>query len=255
MTAMTKMKPIMLSSKNLRTMMTGNGRNSYAFIKAATAIDEMSRLHDALDTLHRTPSAQLTKEGRAAKYRQQFDRAMAASKAAALAAVDALNAHEAELIRDAEIKAGLHTHVLEVTQQEIRQALRELPQAQRDQAVREAAMRGDASVIAAVRNAASPLLTGLINVPIDELVQMLVAKHSPGLDDELQDVSTAVDLLQGAVNAFTREAEARRDPHLEAEAQRQDAATQAADAAIAAVATGSAKPAEPITLPTELPTE
>lgn len=255
MTAMTKMKPIMLSSKNLRNMMSGNGRNSYAYIKAATAIDEMSRLHDALDVLHRTPSPQLTKEGRAAKYRQQFDKALSASKASALAAVEALNEREREIIRDAEIKAGLHKHVPEVTQQEIRQALRELPQAERDRVVREAAMRGDASVIAAVRNAASPLLTGPITTPLPELVQILVATHSPGLDDELQDISTAVDLLQGAVNSFVREAEARRDPHLEAEAQRQDAATQAADAAIAAVATGSAKPAEPITLPTELPTE
>jgi len=249
---MTKMKPIMLSSKNLRNMMTGNGRNSYAYIKTATAIDEMSRLHDALDTLHRTPSPQMTKEGRAAKYRQQFDKAMAASKAAALAAVDALNDRERELIRDAEIKAGLHTHVPEVTQQEIRQALRELPQAQRDQAVREAAMRGDASVIAAVRNAASPLLTGAVTVPVDELVKMLVAKHSPGLDDELQDISTAYDLLTGAVNSFAREAEARRDPYLETMAEEQEAATKAADAAIAEVAANSKKPAEPITLPTDL---
>lgn len=249
----TTLKPVLLSSKSLRNIMAGNGRNAYAYIKTATAVDEISRLYDALSTLHRTPSPQMTKEGRAARYKQQYAKAIEASRRASLAACDALNEREREIIRDAEIKAGLHSHVPEVTQQEIRQALRELPQEQRDRAVREAAMRGDASVIAAVRNAASSLLTGHINVPVDELVKMLVAKHSPGLDDELQDISTSFDLLKGAVDSFVREADAWRDPHLEAMAEQQDAATKAADAAIAAVAASApAQPVEP-NLPAALP--
>jgi len=242
------MKPVLLSSKNLSRLMTENGRNSYAFVRARTAIDQMSSLFDSLDTLHRTPSPNMTMEGRALRYRQQFEKAMQASKQSALAAVEALNAHEAELVRDAEIAAGLHKHVDTATAQEIRSALRAMSQAERDRVVREAALAGDATIIQAIRSAASPLLTGPISVPMDEMIRVMIEQASPELGAQLEDISTAADLLEGAVAAFTREAQSRRDPMLEARAEQQSEATRRAEAALAEAAAGNPPaPVEPTT--------
>lgn len=246
---MKAMKPALLSSSNVRRLMQeGKREGSYAFIRTAQAVDELSRLHDALDSLHRTPNPSLTKEARAMKYRAQFTRAMEAGKASALAAVDALNAREAEIKKQAEVRAGLHSHIDAATLAEVRNALRQLPQAERDAAIRDAAQRGDAAVIQAVRNAPSALLTGHVGVPMESLLEMLVTRAAPDLIDELGDISTAFDLLNGATGAFAREAEARRDPHLEALADDQEARTRAADALIDAAVAGG-----PATLPTDLP--
>jgi len=240
MATATKMKSVMLSSKMLRQTMSEKGlTGTYAFVRTVTAIDELNRLRDALEVLHSTPSPNLTKEGRALRYKQQFDKAAAAAERAAMAATEALNDHEAALIRDAEIRAGLHKHVPEATQQEIRAALRSMSQEDRDRAVREAAQRGDANVIQAVRNAPSPLLTGAITAPMESLVGLLIQKTAPELGQQRQDVEVAYMHLQGATGAFGKEANAMRDPQLESAAGAQEAATKAADAAIDAAAAGS----------------
>lgn len=253
MATATKMKSVMLSSKMLRQTMSEKGlTGTYAFVRTVTAIDELNRLRDALEVLHSTPSPNMTKEGRALRYKQQFDKAAAAAERAAMAATEALNDHEAALIRDAEIRAGLHKHVDAATAAEIRSALRSMSQEDRDRAVREAALAGDSTIIQAIRGAPSALLIGAITVPMESLVEQLIQKTAPELGQQRQDIGEAFMYLSGAAGAFGKEANGMRDPQLESAAGAQEAATKAADAAIDAAAAGAPPPA-PASVPSDLP--
>lgn len=228
-----KLKPALLSSKVARQQLAHRAQR-HAYVRAFTAIDQLGGLHDALQRLHATPDPTLTKEARAMRYRKQFDTAMASSKSAAFAAVEALTQHEAEIKRDAEIKAGLHAAIPEAQLQEVRAALRALPESERDRVVREAARNCDVAVIRAIRDASTPLLTGKLSVPVEELVAVAVVAANPGIEEELSDIHTALQLVDGAVSSFVKEAEALRDPVLETRAAEQQKAIAEAEEAIKA---------------------
>lgn len=240
----TKMRSVLLSSAVIRKSLD-HRKNDGAFARAFLAIDRMGQLHDALEALHSTPDPNMTKAARALKYRGQYEAAMSASRAAAMAAVDGLSELEAQLVRAAEERAGLHAHVPESAQQEIRAALRSLTMEERNAVIRQAAQTGDANIIKAVRDAASPLLVGPYTVPLAEMIQVMVEKASPELAQARQDIEAAVSFVTGATGAFTKAAAEMRDPAMEAEAERQAAVAKAAEAALA----------QAITAPAQLPTE
>src|SRR5690554_5836893 len=93
-------KPISFSSTPLRKVLEHrNGQGQ--FVRAFTALDEIGKLYDSIDTLHKTPDPSLTKEGRAIRYKAHTEKAAETARRLANSTIDGLIELELSAIREA----------------------------------------------------------------------------------------------------------------------------------------------------------
>lgn len=206
------------------------------FDHAFRAIDKMGELVDSLEMLATTPDSRMTREARAERYATQREKAMTH---AALVLNNARTdlANRRERLRNAAIeKSGLNGTYPQG--EEVRRALRELPQKERDAAINEAVDRGDAWIVASVARFPD-LLTGKTSLSKARLVDLFITGQSPELNEEMRAIEQAFEVLSFAEQSFTSEAERMSDPEAEERAAADAAAIAEAEAAFAK-ATGTA---------------
>jgi hypothetical protein len=220
-------KPISFSSTPLRKALEHrNGQGQ--FVRAFTALDEIGKLYDSIDTLHKTPDPSLTKEGRAIRYKTHTEKAREKASRLANSTIEDLIELESSAIREAEEKAGLHRTLSDSEAREIREAIRALPPAERDTAIRDAAMNGDSAIIQAVRLSPTPLLVGGAAVP-ETLITAMIENANPELAQLREEIVTALDAVGYACQVLAEEINVRRDPILEERAEQQAQATKKAE--------------------------
>lgn len=229
---MTKLKSALLNSRSARRILEHRAE-SVEFARLFRAIDQINDLYDSLHVLHTTADPTLTRQSKALKYKGQYDRAMEATKRATTTAVSALVDLEEQATREAEREAGFHK-LGQDELQEIRTALRAMTIQQRDQAIKEAAEKGDAAILQAIRSAPSPVLVGQHNLPIDTLMDHALAQVRPDLPQLKADIKAALGFLDGAVTAFAKDTAAMREPHLEEAAARSARESEAAESKLSA---------------------
>jgi hypothetical protein len=116
---------------------------------------------------------------------------------------------------------------------EVRRALREMGTGAagdkaRTEALQAAVKSGDRIVLAAIRNAPSPITIGGFNLPTDQVIETYVRQENPGFADEMIDLLSAIEHLSILEQSFERGAEDLRDLDGEAAA---DAGIRLAEAA------------------------
>ena len=210
------------------------------------AVDGLGALNDALHKLATTADPNLTKESRALKYAKQYEIALKKAQTDATNAALSLDEAKQRLRTEAEIKAGLHNPLSESAAQEIRTALRNMTQKQRDDALTRAAEVGDMATLRAVRQAPSPLLVGAINCPIDSMIEHLIQTASPELSDQLNDIDHAETALHLAFDAFRTAANRLRDPVLESQAKQHEQEASEAERALQLALSGHVETAKPL---------
>ena len=229
---MTKIKSALLNSRSARRVLDHRS-SSLEFGRIFRTIDQINDMYDSLTVLHSTADPALTRQSKALKYQQQHSKAMDAAKRAVTSAVSGLMDMEAQAIREAERAAGLEK-LGSAELQEIRTALRSMTIMQRDKAIKEAALNGDAGILQAIRTAPSPVLVGDHNVPLDQLMDNFLAQVNPDLPQLKSDIRTALDFLDQATTAFAKDTGAMREPELEEAAVRSAHDSAAAEAKLAA---------------------
>lgn len=205
-----RIKPAFLNPKNARSSLSGAD-----FHPVVSTIEKLSGLYDSLEKLQTVKDPDLTPEKRAMTYRDNWKKANESARNSLMRSADHLDALERNYREEAAHKAGLNKPLSESAAQEIRATLRAMPQKERDKVLRDAALNGDAMILKAVRDAASPWLVGEITVPVETLVDELVQNRVPELRQQLDALHEADNRLKMAGDAFMKETNAMREPHLE----------------------------------------
>ncbi len=221
-------RPVTLSSKPLRRTLSHRAEVS-AFSNAFDVLDALGASFDALVTLYQTPDPTRTIEAAAVKYRDQHKRAVERATEGTRRALDGLNN---ELFRRREaaiVKAGLRQPLTDAAASEIRSALRAMPMADRERAIRNAVANGDAALLQSVMDAPSKLLVGEHNVPVGELVEVMIDNADPDYRSFADDVEAVESLVGGGFVQFDKLTGGMRDIEAENRAEAQQAALQAAD--------------------------
>lgn len=206
-----------------------------AFERAFQVLDSMGDVFDGVDTLYKNPDPTLTREGWAMAYTKRASQSLEGVREQAISAAERLSEVEAEAIVEAERKAGLHETLPHAEASEIRAALLRLSPQERDKAIRDAARRGDAAIILAVKSAKSPVLVGGATIP-EEILWAVVEDASPGLRELRAEVKALTQALGYAVRVLKGEIDGRADPLAEQKAAEQKAAILRAEARLAAAA-------------------
>jgi hypothetical protein len=201
-------------------------------------IDSLAALHDALAGVRANASPLQTPEANAIAYKKSFDSAQAQAKKLLEARMDSVMAYDAKVMADAHAKAGLNMRPAQADA--ICQALRSMTQKERDAAVMDAITRGDRVVIAAIKHAPTPLLTGTFTVPLETTIEHFLHEHTPELFEEQENIETALSFLNLAAGAFRSETEKMRDLIAEDRAERGSAAAKKAEADLQAAMRGQA---------------
>jgi|GEM_PF-5073660 len=224
-----KRPPLMGSKIARRTL---EGRQEREFHRLFELMDTIDRHYEALDTLHKTPNPNLTKEASAARYGEQYRKAHKMLGNMSVELSNDLASLESRLKSEAETKAGLNKPMTEAAQQEIRAALRSMPQKERDKTLREAALNGDVGILKSVREASTPFLYGGTSEPVESLIQQHMERAVPNLRSDLEAIEHANSHLKMSVDGFVRETEKMRDPILESSAEAQQESIRQAEAVL-----------------------
>ncbi|MAC34883.1 MAG: hypothetical protein CME38_14960 [Haliea sp.] len=206
------------------------------FISAAKALETLSSAWESLGALYENPDPTLGRAGNALKFQKAYTKAAERAKRDAQSAMERLTEAHAARVRRAEEAAGLHTMLPDHVAAEIRQVLRGMPEKERSAAIRSAALGGDASVLLAVRNSPSPMLTGAHNVPVDSLARQMALQVDPELDQYETSVSMAMDTVGNLYKKFTTTVDQKmRDAMGEDLAASQSAAVAEAEGKLSAL--------------------
>lgn len=222
-------RPITLSGNVLRGQQSHRNSDP-SFVRAWRTLDEVGDTFDALVGLYSNPSPDRTVESHALKYKDAHQKARDRMLKRVEDALLDLDAVRQSRRREAEIKAGLHSPVSDTVAAEIRATLRQMTPDDRNRAIREAALSGDAAVVNAVRSAPTSMLTGGHTVPLDEIVEQMVLQADPELQQVNDDVDMASSLLAGGMKQFNKLTAEIRDPLAEARGEAQREAIRRAEA-------------------------
>ena len=227
MTKFTKgIRPAMLSSAAARKAL--DHLNVEEFEYTFKTIDQLSEVWSSLSILRETADSRLTREARALAYRDQHRKAQEHAGTLLRVATERLEARRNTLRNDAFKRAGLLEQYPQA--EEVRKALRELSQAERDSAISEAIDRGDAWIIASIRNF-PPLLTGKLTMSREMIEDLFVDRAAPELREQMTEIDTALQSLDFAASSFNAATEEMRDIEAEDKANADAAKVAEAEAA------------------------
>ncbi|WP_417309850.1 hypothetical protein [Devosia sp.] len=224
-----------LSSKAARDAL--NHVSGGVYDGVLSTIDNLAALHDGLAAVRMHADPLQTPEANAMAYKKKFDSVKEQAEKLLHARVTALVQHEASVIADAQVKAGIDKRP--PAADAIYQALRGMTQKERDAAVLEAINAGDRVVIAAIRHSPSPLLTGKFTVPVETTVEHYLNQHAPELHQEQENIESALHFLNLAAGGFWKSTGEMRDLAAEERAEQGSTAAKEADAALQAALQGS----------------
>lgn len=230
-----QIRPATLSSGAARRALDHLGVQEFQLTFAT--IDRLSELWSSLATLRETPDSRQTPESRALAYREQHQRAAARADALLRQAGDALAARRERLRADALRRSGLAETYPQA--EEVRAVLRGLSQEERDRAVDEAIDAGQAWIIAAIRNY-PPLLTGRLTKSPQMIEDLFLARTSPDLSEQMEQIDTAAQSLAFAADGYRRATETMRDLPAEDRADDDAKAVSEAEVSFARAMGGSA---------------
>lgn len=196
------------------------------------AIERGVALHSALHTLRTTDDPNTSKESLALQYKRKADKVRDEFNGHAATQTETLVNWRQEVTRRAEAAAGFHKPLAEAHAAEIRAAIRNMPQADRDAALVEAAKRGDTNVIQAVRNSPSPILTGPVTGQLDALVDSMMKQADPNYEHDLEVIDTGLNQLNSFHKRFSKAVEEMRMPAAEARGEQQEQIVGAAKSVI-----------------------
>lgn len=192
-------------------------------------ISDLSRSRDGLVKLHATKDPNKSAEGNALHYRKQFEAQTAKAREKLINAGATLDALERRIMGEAFAKSGLDKPIGEAQAAEIRAVLRSMGDKERDKLLKEAALNGDALMLKAVRDAASPVLYGGTITPIETLINQLLHKTNPDLQAKLDALADADTRVRGAGDAYMKDVSELRDLQAESLAEKQQAELQEAE--------------------------
>jgi hypothetical protein len=222
--------PLLNSATHRNNLRPGAASRS-EIAQTLTAIDRMGQLYDTLRAVNEAVNPEETPTARAMRYEKQFNNAVKKARDTALEAAGRLDFYAQTLETRALEVAGLASQPANAS--EIRSALRAMPEKDRDEAIKDAFDRKDASILSAIFRQ-TPLLWGGSKLPLDEAFKLYVREAAPDVVEEMESVSKVTEGLNLATDTFLKSAEKWRDPLTAAKGFQQAQEFEAAEAALKA---------------------
>lgn len=221
---MSNIRPGILSSKRLRESETRHPLRG----DIADFIDGLASQYDALGVLHSTVDPEMTKTGHAVRVKNAVIRAMDSNGKRAIKLAERLADHESNLLFKARERAGLLQPFSESHLSELRSALRQMTQADRERAIKTAFDKNDNALIRAIQEASSPVLVGSHKLALDVLMDTYLHKHNPELMQDIEENNQLVNRLDIVSDSFVKSVQTMRDVELEEQAEKNKQATREA---------------------------
>lgn len=225
---MSKLRPGVLSSKGLRASETRHPLRG----DVADFIDGLANQYDALGVLHGTADPEMTKTGHAVRVKNAVIRAMETNGKRAVKLAERMADHESNLLFKARERAGLLQPFSESHLSELRSALRQMSQQEREKAIKTAFDKNDNAVIRAVQEASSPVLVGSHKLPLDVLMDTYLHKHNPELMQDIEENKQLTNRLDIVSDSFVKSVQTMRNIDLEEQAEKNKQATKDAMAVL-----------------------
>jgi|GEM_PF-4943264 len=206
-------RPGAINSQSLRKAFAHRGQDAL-FSRLFGAAEELKTTFDGLLAVREAQSPLKTREANALELRQKVRRTteIAKGKLDTLAGefIRTMEQREAQALERAGVRYD------PPGADEVRRALREMKSDKdRDAALQAAAKRGDRVVLAAVRNAPSPITVGGFTLPPEQVVGRFVSEQNPGYVEEMHDMATALEHMNILEDSFERGADDLRDRQAE----------------------------------------
>lgn len=208
-----KLRPGAINSQGLRTAF-GHRANDPLYSRLFGVAEEMKMAFDGLVAVREAQTPLKTREANAVELRQKTKRTTEIVKRK-------METVAREFIAAVETKKGQALERAGVRDDppgadEVRRAFREMGSGAagdraRTAALDAAAKRGDRVVLAAIRNAPSPITVGGFNVPTDQVIEAFVRQENPGYEEELDELLTAMEHMNILEESFEMGADKLRD--------------------------------------------
>ncbi|MBX9574550.1 MAG: hypothetical protein K2X07_02810 [Caulobacteraceae bacterium] len=226
----TKIRPGVISSRSVRKVF-GHREGDRLFSDLFGTFDELTSAYDGLLAVRAAQTPLKTREANALELR----RAVARTTEIAKAKMNTVARKFIETIQAKEKAALERAGVLSDPPgaDEVRRAFREMGHGPagdkaRADALQAAAKRGDSVVLAAIRNAPSPITTGGFSSPPGMVIDAFVSDQNPGYVDSVQELRDALQHMNIVEEAFEKGADGLRDREAEASADAGHARAEAA---------------------------
>jgi hypothetical protein len=194
-------------------------------------IDQIGKMYDALRATNEAVNPHETIEARAMRYEKQFQTTVAKARditEVAAAKLDMLaKSNETRALEQAGLTSGPPTGP------EIRSALRQMPQADRDKAIADAFERGDNEVLSSIYGH-NRVTWGGTSKPLDRQFQQYIDRNAPDAVKLREAIDKATEGLGFAADSFVSSATKWRDPLTAAKGFAQEKEYEQADAALKA---------------------
>lgn len=211
--AKSPLRPGAINSQGLRKAFEHRSQNAL-FSRLFGTAEELKTTFDGLLAVREAQSPMKTREANAVDLRHKVRRTTEIAKGK----VDTLANEFMRTMEQREAQALDRAGVRHDPPggDEVRRALRELKtDKERDAALQAAAKRGDRVVLAAVRNAPSPITLGGFTLPTDQIIGRFVSEQNPGYAEEMHDMATALEHMNILEESFERGADDLRDRQAE----------------------------------------
>jgi hypothetical protein len=231
---MTIKRPATLSSRAARTGLAHC--KHFAATGIAQAIDQLGGLYDGLAAVRAAQNPMHTAEARAQAYKKQFEAAQKRGEEILKRGVDQMVSFQADAEDAAREKAGLNRSVPHAA--EIRSALRNMTQAERDKAMSDSLAAGDTEPLLSCMGA-NPILTGRFTTPMEVHLKLLMETAAPELVQARADLEAMGNHLSVAAGAFRKASEAMRDLNAEQRGEQGEQLAAEAERKLAAAMAGT----------------
>lgn len=226
-----EIRSALLNSETHRNALRPGADSRAEISQTLGAIDHMGTLYDTLRAVNEAVNPHETVEARCMRYEKQYLAAVKKARDVGLAAASKLDFYAKTLETEALEEAGLTAQ--SANAQEIRAALRTMPQKDRDKAILDAFGRKDTEVLSAIYRQ-NAVTWGGTKAPVEEHFKAYIREAAPDAMEKMEAVSKATEGLNLATDTFLRAADKWRDPLTAARGFQQAEEFEAADAALKA---------------------
>ena len=231
---MTIKRPATLSSRAAYASLSHCNHSAVTGI--TRAIDQLAGLYDGLASVRAAQNPMHTAEARAQAYKKQFEAAQKRAEEILRGAVGDMASFQADAESAARTKAGLDRSVPHAA--EIRSALRNMTQAERDKAMSDSLAAGDTEPLLSCMGA-NPILTGRFTTPMEVHLKLLMETAAPELVQARADLESMGNHLSVAAGAFRKASEAMRDLNAEQRGEQGEQLAAEAERKLAAAMAGT----------------
>lgn len=213
----THTRPGVINSRGVRKAFDRRSDNPL-FGKLFNEVDSAVLAFDGLLAVKGAPNPTRTREANALEMKRQIEGTVSTVKRKLTAVYDEILSAAEKRIRAAEVWAGVDKDP--AGGDEVRRALREMTEKQRQAALDRAVANGDRIVLASIANAPSEITVGTFRSPPSLAIDQWVRDNNPGLAEDIADYRGAMEHINMIVDSFDQGANKLRDRVAEEAAER-----------------------------------